>query len=148
VNAILKSNWELFMLALVVWREARNQPFAAQVGVACTVRNRVNAPVVWWGKTYLDVILCPDQYSSFNENDPNSTQFPKETDAVFPMCLAIARDVLGNVAADNTDGAQSYFDRSLDATPPTWASEAQHTVNIGDFRFFKFAPVSGEAVKA
>lgn len=141
MNAILKAYWETVMLALLIWREARNQPFAAMVAVGCSVRNRVRTGG-WWGKTYIEVILRPEQYSSFNPGSPDA-KFPEDTDAIFPMCLAIARDVIAGTAADNTEGAQSYYDRSLDANPPKWATEMEHTENIGDFRFFKLRAAVG-----
>jgi hypothetical protein len=46
---------------------------------------------------------------------------------------------LSGEIADPTEGADSYFDRSLDADPPAWSTSGEfiHTVNLGDFRFFK-----------
>jgi len=126
------------LLALAIWREARNQSPEAQFGVGCSIRNRVARPR-WWGNSYRTVILKPWQYSSFNENDPNSSKYPTEG----PLWIAIkqlAADVLAG-KSDNTNGAVSYYDRSLDNNPPKWAAsnEFQHACDLGAFHFFKLS---------
>lgn len=128
--------WEIFMLALLIWREARGESYDAQVAVACSVRNRVQRPG-WWGKTWLTVILMPEQYSCFNPGDPNATKLPVEVNGIFPVCLAIARDVHNGKTADTTDGATHYFDKSLDANPPYWVPDMTHVKDVGDFHFYK-----------
>jgi hypothetical protein len=129
-------NWEISLLALCLWREARNQPREAIQGVACSIRNRVYQPR-WWGHSWSSVILAGEQYSSFNRDDPNSTKFPADSDIVFPVCLGIARYVHDDAMPDNTNGAQSYFDKSLDADPPKWAAKMTPTCDIGDFHFYR-----------
>ena len=63
----------------------------------------------------------PWQYSSFNENDPNSTRFPAPTDPSYQDSLQAAEEVLG--VADTTRGATRYYDKSLDPRPPKWATD-------------------------
>lgn len=124
------------LLALAIWREARNQPAEAQFGVGCSIRNRVLRPR-WWGRDYHSVILKPWQYSSFNQNDPNAEKFPTEG-PLLDQIKALAADVLAG-KPDNTNGAVSYYDRSLDKDPPKWASanEFQWACDLGAFHFFK-----------
>jgi len=124
------------LLALVIWRESQNQPFAAKFGVGCSIRNRVQHPR-WWGRDYRSVILDPWQYSSFNANDPNSNKFPSATSPGYADCVEAAQNVLRGLP-DNTKGAVSYFDRSLDTNPPKWSVSPQFekTLDLGAFHFF------------
>jgi spore germination cell wall hydrolase CwlJ-like protein len=57
------------LLALMVYCEARNQPYEAQVGVAWVTMLRVRHPS-WMGRTVHEVILKPNQFSEFSSNDP------------------------------------------------------------------------------
>lgn len=129
------------LLALAIWREARNQPHEAKLGVGMSIRNRVQHPR-WWGRTYNQVILDKWQFSSFDPSDPNSNKFPSP-DLDWNAYLD-AEDCATSVlagAADNTQGAVSYFDRSLDSHPPAWASspQFQHSADIGNFHFYALA---------
>lgn len=126
------------MLALLLWREARNQSDGAIAAVACSVRNRVARPS-WWGHDWVSVILAGKQYSSFNQSDPNATKFPPSADNVFPRCLQIAQAVHSGELADTVSGAQSYFDKSMDANPPGWATDGSmtHVCDVGDFHFYR-----------
>src|SRR3954466_6844553 len=130
-------NYSKILLALCLWREARNQQEDAIRAVAWSIRNRVSHPT-WWGKSWVDVITHPFQYSSFNKGDPNATKFPTSLDLKMPLCVAIAWEVFDAKEGDPTGGAVSYFDKSLDSNPPNWAASATHTCDIGDFRFFRF----------
>ena len=127
------------LLALCIWREARGETRDGKFAVGCSIRNRVNHPR-WWGRDYRSVILDPWQYSSFNAADPNSNKFPHPGDSAYDDCEACATSVL-NGDADMTGGAVSYFDKSLDANPPTWPSSPQfaHSVDIGAFHFYALA---------
>jgi len=124
------------LLALAIWREARGEVCDAQLGVGCSIRNRVNHPT-WWGHDYRSVILDKWQYSSFNPNDPNDTKYPGDTDSVWLQCLENASLVINGNCPDNTDGAQSYFDKSLDNNPPKWAATMTHTLDLGRLHFYK-----------
>jgi N-acetylmuramoyl-L-alanine amidase len=124
------------LLGLVIWREARGETDEAQLGVGCSIRNRV-IKGGWWGNTYRTVILKPWQYSSFNEDDPNSTKYPDPNDAVWLQCLENASLIINGNCNDNTAGAQSYFDRSLDNNPPKWAATMTHTLDLGRLHFYK-----------
>lgn len=130
--------YPLFLLALATWREARGEIIAGKIAVACSIRNRTLRPR-WWGHDYVGCILQPWQYSSFNRADPNSTKFPVETEPAWEDCLATAQAVYGGTQADTTGGADSYFDRSLDANPPSWATDGSktHTCDIGNLHFYR-----------
>lgn len=138
--------YDLVLLALCCWREARGEIKAAQVAQAWSVRNRVERPNFWdWGEGYSGVILKPEQYSSFDRNDPNATRIPQAADASWQQCLSVAQDVYQGIGADPTAGCTHYYDRSRDGNPPEWAERMEHVVNIGDLRFFRPKPIAMSA---
>src|ERR1044071_5970090 len=101
-------SWELSILALCVWREARGEPDNAKLGVAWTVVNRARKPGWWGGPDITWVITHPFQYSSFNPNDPNATKFPQTTDESFKECLEAADGAHSSLYLDPTKGATHY----------------------------------------
>ena len=127
------------LLALCIWREARGESSTTKLAVAWSIRNRVSKGG-WWGNTWLTVILKPWQYSSFNANDPNAKLLPGPSDPSWFDSLNAANDVFDNPASpDPTNGATSYFDKSLDSNPPSWAIDGSkvHTCDIGSLHFYK-----------
>jgi N-acetylmuramoyl-L-alanine amidase len=133
--AELRKWWAIVLLALLLWREARNQSDDAILAVACSVRNRMLHPG-WWGHDWVSIILCHEQYSSFNPNDPNAVKEPSATDPVYMRCLAIAKAAYEGLTPDASNGADSYFDKSLDAHPPSWAAQKIHACDVGAFHFY------------
>jgi len=127
--------YELTMLMLCVYREARGELDDAKLGVAWTVKNRL-ALQGWMGKTYPAVITKPFQFSSFNANDPNASKWPDpQTDAAYPACLSMARMAYDGLANDPTNGATHYYDDSIAA--PKWTVGATKTVKLGKLNFYK-----------
>jgi N-acetylmuramoyl-L-alanine amidase len=132
--------YELVLLAIVVWREARGESIEAKRAVAWSIRNRVQHPG-WWGSGWVGVILKPFQYSSFNHNDVNAVKWPSVDDASWNDCMTVANEVYSGNCGDTTDGATHYFDKSLDAHPPDWATDGSmvRTVDVGSLHFWKHA---------
>jgi spore germination cell wall hydrolase CwlJ-like protein len=140
LNAKLMESWNVSILALCGWREARNQGRAGMTAVCWSVRNRVFHPAIhWWGRSWPGVILHPYQYSSFNHDDPNAFLLPADpiSDPSWADALQAAQDVYTPATPDPTLGATHYY---LDGSPiPTWANErgTVFTVQIGKHRFYK-----------
>jgi hypothetical protein len=136
----LRDCWQVYQLALTLWREARNQPREAIIAAGCSIRNRTKVSAWWNGHAindYVAVTLFPDQYSCFNHGDANAELLPKSTDPIFPMCLDVAEGVYSLATADVTAGATHYFDSSLFGKPPEWAAEMTFTVQVGAFWFYR-----------
>jgi len=133
---------DLCMLTMVLGREAGNQTQPAIRGVAWSIRNRVQRPG-WWGKDWAGVIEAKWQYSSIEgpQSDPNLRKYPNLNFEPWPTCLTIAEEVYAGLGVDPTDGAVSYFDKSLDNDPPAWAKDGSlvHCCDIDAFHFYKMA---------
>lgn len=128
--------YKFSLLLLCIWREARGESLQAKIGVAWSIRNRVNKPG-WWGKDWDGIILHPFQYSSFNPTDPNANKIPYTNDMSYLDCEEAAMNAFSGAGADPTLGATSYFDKSLDSNPPSWAAEMTHACDIGGLHFYK-----------
>ena len=132
----VKPGTEHYILALTIWREARNQIAAAQHGVAFTVLNRKARPG-WWGTT-VDEICCKKwQYSSLTDpKDPQLTKWPLVSDSSWRIAWIAAGEVLDGVVSNPVPGADSYYDDSIKDNPPAWAKTAQFVGKIGALNFF------------
>jgi spore germination cell wall hydrolase CwlJ-like protein len=130
--SLSRSN-DAFWLAFAVWREARGEPLLGQIGVAHSIMNRVIRPT-WWGRTVMEVIFRPWQYSSFTDpKDKQLTTWPKN-DRVWHQCLYVACGVLDGVIANPVPGADSYFDISITGTD--WATPDKFVAQIGRIKFY------------
>jgi N-acetylmuramoyl-L-alanine amidase len=131
--------WELCLVALVIWREARGEPYEGKIAVAHTIKNRVHNPA-WWGRSYADVVCKKWQYSSLTDpNDRQLTTWPKADDHTFEECLKIAERVITGVYNAPLKGIDSYYDDSLQGEArPKWAKEhpERFVGKIGKLNFF------------
>ena len=134
-----QQDYEISLLALCLWREARGETVEAKRAVAWSIRNRVGHPS-WWGGTWSEVITKREQYSSMTDpGDANLVKWPLETDTSWMACMDVATEVYGTPIADPTNGATNYFDNSLDANPPNWAAAMVKTADVGPFHFYRSA---------
>lgn len=131
--------YDLFLMALCVWREARGESMEGKRAVAWVIRNRADKPSWWGGPSIASVVLHPYQFSSFNHNDPNASKFPQPADPSWVASLIAAQEAAFKSAIDPTGGAVDYFDKSMDADPPPWAKDGSlnHCCDIGDIHFYK-----------
>lgn len=126
--------WELALLALCVFREARGESYLGKVAVAWSIKNRVMKPS-WYGSSYSSVILHKKQYSSFNADDPNATKFPVESDVSWIESLEVCEQVYSGIVADPTGGSTHYHATSV---APPWAVDPTTVfkIEIGHHRFY------------
>ena len=110
---------ESTLLALCIWREARNQNSMAQLGVKWVIKNRCTlAPREGFKKTISENIFKPYAFSSFNKNDPNVNKYPKPDDAAWLRIL----DIVRNDSPDPVDGAVFYFSPPIKTPPKAWGN--------------------------
>ncbi len=131
-------NYDQFLEALALFREARGQSLACKSAVLAVIRNRASDSLNRWPKSTADVVTQPKQFSSFNANDPNVTKWPTQKQPVewvaWQDCLTVVGTVL---IADPTHGANHYHSISDGQPLPTWADPAKLTVTISVFKFYK-----------
>ena len=134
------------LLALCMWREARGGSASLQYAIMRVIFNRVAEPKGPYSKcrSAVEVILCPFQFSSFNQGDANAAKLPdpsRKTDwAAWLQCCSIVDAAADPVSyqsemGDPTKGATHYFDDSI--TPPAWADPSKLTLQIERVRFYK-----------
>jgi N-acetylmuramoyl-L-alanine amidase len=126
--------YQLVLLALVIWREARGAGFKAMIAVGYSIMNRVKKPS-WWGNSLVSVITKKWQYSSMAApNDPQLILYPQENDGTFAQCLEIAQWIINGNVDNPVVGADSYYDDSISA--PKWATKDCFVAKIANLNFY------------
>ena len=128
-------NWNVFALALCVWREARGEQFPAKLAVAYVVCTRAAKPR-WWGETITSVIFHEAQFSSMTHTgDPNLVEWPKDADYSWTDSISAAKQAINKSVPNPTPDADSYYDTSIGAPP--WATDAGFIGELGKLRFYR-----------
>lgn len=133
------NHYEIALLALTIYREARGEPLDAQIAVAHTVKNRIDNPG-WWGNDWISVLTKKWQYSSLTDpNDKQLTTWPKADDHIFELCLNTAEMVIRGDYNSPLKGIDSYYDDSLQGDArPKWAktNPERFVGKIGRLNFY------------
>ena len=131
-------NYDEWLSALCIWREARGASAAAQTAIYHVILNRATDAQKRWPTTIPGVILQLKQFSSFNVGDPNAVLFPNpyyiHDWEAFESCQAVVTAPLGG---DPTLGANGYESLPEADRKPAWADPAKIVCTIGPFRFYK-----------
>jgi len=94
-----------WLLALVMWREARGEGLEGMRAVAHVIRNRV----FMWHKGWIEVITAKNQFSSMaSKGDGQLVMWPQDGDQDFEVAKRVARAVLTGLDQDLTKGAVYY----------------------------------------
>lgn len=135
------------VLALCVWGESRNQPVEGQIAVANVVRNRLKRAINT-APRWRDVCLAPEQFSCFNDDDPNAGPIARAAVNLMTamptpelaQALWIADGVMSGAVKDNSRGATHYLTSALlHAHPPSWARNQPVLTTIGAHAFLNVA---------
>lgn len=131
-----RNAWDWHILARTVFGEARGEGYLGQVGVAWVAKNRA-VRGGWFGTSIADVCLKPQQFSCWNDNDPNKAAISKAQiqDHGFLRALGIAALVIAGDIQDPTGGADHYHAVSI--PPPSWTRRMTKTVQLGQHIFYK-----------
>jgi len=129
---------EVDILTLTIYGEARGEPIEGQVAVGNVIANRKKNNKA---STYAEICLAPDQFSCWNENDPNydilmkyagvfeNDQNVSPTDKLLDQCMWVATGIISGVVNDNTDGALNYITVNLwKSHCPDWARDFNLTI--------------------
>jgi len=134
---------EQMILARAIYGEARNELLSdeARIGVGWSIRNRLEDSRRW-GDTYKTVILEEVQYSAFRENDENwpFVQDPLHKNnpidkKAWGNCYKIAGQIIAGDVKDPTDGANHYYDDSMDS--PYWITKKSFKIKIDTIFFHR-----------
>ena len=126
--------YDISMLALLGWREARSEPDQGIIAVMWTVRDRVEHPK-WWGDTYSAAMGKKWQYSAMAApGDSQLIKWPVYPDAQFTKCLTFADAVINGTMPNPFPGADSYYATSIPR--PLWATDEMFVGAIGGHRFY------------
>lgn len=102
-------NWreyDIFMLALCAWREARSESEDGVRAVMHVIRNRVRA----WGRGWVEIITAKNQFSSMSvPGDSQTVRWPATNDQAFARMLSLAAVIYNGGDDDLTDGALYYW---------------------------------------
>lgn len=135
-------NWrdyDIFMVALCAWREARSESEEGVRAVMHVIRNRVYA----WKKGWVEIITKDAQFTSMNPYkdtyDPQLDNWPATGDAAFGKMMSIAAVIYNGGDDDPTDGALYYWNPRT-ATSGSFkkniASRKQRLATIGNHDFY------------
>lgn len=98
-------DYQAFLLALVMWREARGEGAAGMEAVAHVIVNRTRQ----WRQSLYEVICGQNQFSSMTVcGDSQSVRWPDDNDNAFIMARVVAVSVLDQTFSDTTGGALYY----------------------------------------
>lgn len=126
--------WDICLLALTAWREARSEPDEGIVAVMWTARDRVEHPK-WWGTTYSEVLGKFRQYSALAApGDSQLIKWPVYPDKQFTKCLILADGVIAGTLSNPCPGADSYYATTIPA--PVWAKPEWFVGQIGVHKFY------------
>lgn len=125
---------DIVFLALCVWREARGEKEAGQVGVAQCIMNRVKRPG-WWGNDVKSVIFKKWQFSSLTDpRDRQLTVWPEKDTLDWIRAIHVAEDVVEGRVLNPVLGADSYHDISIPS--PKWTKTARYVTQLGRIKFY------------
>jgi len=119
--------------ALNIWMEARGEAFEGKVAVAEVIRNRLKAGR--WGKTVIQVVLSPYQFSGWNTNDPNRIKalLLDDSDPKYQECVRAWQTARSNT--NFAKGAMFYFNPKV-VKAPAWATPQKFLTTIGNHKFY------------
>lgn len=123
---------EEYMLALTIWKEARNQPIEGQFRVADTILNRVLDKR--WPNTIKGVALQRWQFSVYNQGDPNRTLQPEFTGAADWDAWSSALRVARWACSEGPQTPVNHYHTK--AVNPRWAQGVNPFVTIKDHIFY------------
>lgn len=129
-DALLK--YDEFLLALCVWREARGEIYEGKQMIVQVIRNRAKDEKSRWPNSITRVILQPNQFSSFNYADRNSTLFPFPGDISWGDCVRAVMDEPSTLI--KTCGANHYHRTDI---TKSWSQKYLWKTELGNHTFFK-----------
>ncbi|NTU67004.1 MAG: cell wall hydrolase [Candidatus Moranbacteria bacterium] len=138
---------EYMILARAIFGEARSLSEKGRIAIGWSIKNRVTDSR--WGNTYHEVVLELNQYSAFNDNDPNFARLKNPAGRKTEIddwheCYDIAVKVVNGEIEDPTDGANHYFSNYISYPSWTKGRNAELKIKIDNTLFYDLKKI-GEA---
>jgi spore germination cell wall hydrolase CwlJ-like protein len=149
-NTVFESLTDVYLLALCIWAEARNQGLEGMQAVGSVILNRASRPG-WWGSDIKSVILKPKQFSCLNEDDPQRVRMiaiaedfinAMWKDPDLRACWWVAKGLIepwpeskNAPALRSNVGAATHYHTS--AVAPAWKDKLKLTARIKDHLFYE-----------
>ena len=129
------------VLAEMIYGEARGEPQEEQIAVAYTALNRLNDRDKRFGKSLVEIIKKPNQYSCFNSNDPNKKkieQAPYRDPETWDKCLGVAEGVLDGFYENPIGSSTHYVTKEFRKNAPKnhWSRHMKDMVMIPNGEHF------------
>ena len=152
MDSILRRPSDIQASGLTVIGEARGEELKGQIAVVQVIGHRVKDRR--WQNTDREVCLQAQQFSCWNDDDPNSIvllEYAKmilgiKTAPLLPpvisRALTVAESVISGHTVDLVKGSCHYHTKNLLGTPklPKWARGRTPVVIIGNHAFYNDVP--------
>lgn len=127
---------EVDVMARTLDGEAEVGGALAMRAVACVIMNRVNNPR-WWGTTVESVVKAPYQFSCWLPGvDCSRIEALGLNDPWYVVAVGISQEAIAGQLIDITNGADSYYAKSM-KVPPPWAATAVLTYQDAWQRYYR-----------
>ena len=136
------TDYEKFLGALVLWREARGESIDARTAVWHVILNRTVDPQRRWPRTISGVILQPLQFSSMTApGDPGLRSWPTEPtptqeSAADWRAFGDCQNIVETDSTDNSEGSNMYHS-DPPGQEPYWVKDSTPTVTFGALKFYR-----------
>ena len=131
--------YQILILALTIWFEARGEGSQGMRFVADTIYNRASGNPT----AMLSVVLKPRQYSCWDSRDPESADVPTQTGEVernaWAQCVSLSKAMLSGSYQPFTP-ATHYWKRGFEAK--AWQFEMEIVVEYKNHIFAKKTSVT------
>lgn len=130
---------ELQLLATLLFSEAskdKNMESDSRA-IASVVMNRMKRPERF-GQTLTDVVMAPSQFSGVGSNEWKKViegKLNSEEESIFKKQIQIAGGVMRGTIADETAGADHYFNPKI--VQPSWAKKMTKLHSTGSHDYYK-----------
>ena len=116
-----------------MYGEARGEGLAGLIAVAHVIQNRVKAPR-WWGNDIETVCLKKEQFSCWNDGDPNRAKLLAASEQDLTKARMAVALVFSENDPDPTNGANHYHAYGV---KPVWCKGIAVSALIGRHLFYK-----------
>ena len=125
---------ELDLLTGLIIGEASGEPTAGRIGVAITVKSRVESPC-WWGRNWREVILANKQFSCWEDHNADRiVSARREAGPLWQACREIAIETYLGRVSDHI-GRPTHYHATF--VTPKWASKLTRLAQIGNHIFYR-----------